>query len=149
MSTEYVNTHEQKAKLTERILNTRGGLTVTVVKGKAKFKSYNQDRTENMWHREAAEQLGDETPEEKRGYSKLHFGIPIMRGENEAFRKDYDIMIRPLFYQMKIKMMMAPIDFPVTRKMKMGQKARYMEDIRAHYEGQGVILTIPNDDEDV
>lgn len=141
----YALTHEEKASIAEDILNTRGGITVDWSKGKRKWKTHNQDKTENMWHREAAEQLKDETPEEKRGYCKLHFGVPIMRGENDKFREDYDIMIRPLPYEWKLKMMMIPLDFPVTRKMTSGQKARYMSDVQMHYRSLGVVLTEPDD----
>ena len=145
MPTEYAKTNEEKAAVYEALLNIRGGVTVTWVKGKSKWKSYNQDCTENMWHREAAEQLKDEDPEDKRAYCKLHFGVPIMRGECDKFRADYDLMIRPLPYEWKLKMMRAPIDFPVTRKMKSGQKARYMNDVQVHYQSLGVRLTIPNE----
>lgn len=145
VSTHYASTHEQKAHISEEIMNTAGGVTVSITKGKVKFKSYEQDKLENMWHREAAEQLRDETPEQKRGYCKLHFGVPILRGEDEEYRKIYDRVIRPLAYEQKLQCMMVPIDMPVTRLMKSGQKKRYLDDVWAHYAGQGVKLTDPNE----
>jgi hypothetical protein len=147
MTTIYAKTHEEKSVVAEQILNTKGGVTVEVTKGKRKKKSYDQDRLENMWHGEAAAQLADETTEEKRGYCKLHFGVPILRGENDEFREAYDRVIRPLTYEQKLQCMMVPLDFPVTRLMKSGQKARYLSDVQLHYQKLGVVLTIPNDDE--
>lgn len=139
----YVSTHEDKARIAEHILNTPGGLSVDVTKGKRKKKTHDQDKLENLWHREAAEQLGDETPEDKRGYCKLHFGVPIMRGEDDDFREAYDRVIRPLPYEFKLQAMKVPLDFPVTRLMKTGQKKRYLDDVKMHYMSLGVVLTDP------
>lgn len=144
MSTIYAQSHEDKAHVAEEIMNTPGGVTVSITKGKVKFKSYKQDKLENLWHREAAAHLRDETPEQKRGYCKLHFGVPILRGEEEDFRKAYDRVIRPLAYEQKLQAMMVPLDFPVTRLMKSGQKKRYLDDVWTHYTGLGVPLTDPD-----
>ena len=148
MPTIYAKTHKEKSDIAETIMNFRGGVTVTIEKGRTKYKSHKQDKMENKWHVEAFEQLKDNEPEYKRGEAKLLLGVPILRNENEAFKKDYDLMIKPLPYEWKIKMMMEPIDFPVTRRMTMKQKARYLDAVKTRYEEQGVILTIPKDDDD-
>ena len=76
-------------------------------------RSIEQNKLQRMWMNELEEQ-GDMRAEEYRGYCKLHFGIPILRAENEVFCEKYDRLIRPLDYEVKIEYMMAPFDFPVT-----------------------------------
>lgn len=115
--------------------------TVTVVKGKQRTPE--QNRLQRMWHLEAAEQLADETAEEKRGYCKLHFGIPILRAESDQYREAYDKFIRPLDYEAKLAMMMVPLDYPVTRLMTTAQKTQYLDAVWKHYGGLGVKLTRP------
>lgn len=118
--------------------------TVSVVDGRK--RSVEQNKLQRLWMNEAAEQLGEDTPEGYRAYCKLHFGVPILRGENEEFREAYDRVIRPHSYEDKLTMMATPLDFPVTRLMKMGQKKRYLDDIYVHFTSQGVQLTEPTDD---
>lgn len=118
--------------------------TVSVVDGRK--RSVEQNKLQRLWMNEAAEQLGEDTPEGYRAYCKLHFGVPILRGENEEFREAYDRVIRPHSYEDKLTMMATPLDFPVTRLMKMGQKKRYLDDIYVHLTSQGVQLTEPTDD---
>ena len=119
--------------------------TVNVVKGKD--RTIEQNRLQRLWHNEAAEQLGDETAEQKRAYCKLHFGVPILRAESEEFCAAYDKYIRPLSYEAKLAFMAVPLDFHVTRIMTTKQKHDFLEQMRAHYEGLGVRLTIPRSDE--
>ena len=116
--------------------------TVTVEKG-AK-RSNEQNRTQRMWHNEAAEQLQDESAEDKRAYCKLHFGVPILRNENEEFCSAYDRVFRSLPYETKLELMKVPFDFPVTRLMRTGQKKRYLDDVWHYYTALGVQLTDPD-----
>ncbi len=116
-------------------------ITVNVTKGKQ--RSTEQNRLQRLWVNEAAEQLQDETAEQKRGYCKLHFAVPIMRNEDEEFKEVYDKVIRPLSYEHKLLAMMIPLDLPVTRLMKTGQKKRYLDDIWQHFTDLGVKLTEP------
>ena len=106
-------------------------------------RSLNQNRLQRLFVNEISEQLGDQTPEEVRGYCKLTIGVPILRMENEAFREKYDRIIRPLPYEQKLELMMEPIDFPVTRLMNTKQHAKYLDEIQRHFAAQGVILTQP------
>lgn len=115
--------------------------TVSVTKGKD--RSLEQNRLQHLWHLEAAQQLQDETAEEKRAYCKLHFAVPILRAESEEFRAAYDKHIRSLPYETKLAMMMAPLDFPVTRLMTTKQMTDYLECVAQHYSGLGVRLTEP------
>ena len=116
--------------------------TVSIRKGKR--RSLQQNRLQRLWLNEAAEQLGEYTAEDYRAYCKLHFGVPILRNEDEDFRDAYDRIIRPHSYEDKLAMMRVPLDFPVTRLMKMGQKKRYLDDIYQHFTALGVQLTEPN-----
>ena len=117
--------------------------TVNLTKGQR--RSVEQNRLQRMWLQEATEQLGEYRLEEYRAYCKLHFGVPIMRGENDDFREVYDRLIRPRSYEEKLELMATPIDLPVTRLMKTGQKKRYLDDVHAHFTAQGVQLTEPNE----
>lgn len=117
--------------------------TVNLTKGKN--RSIEQNKLQRLWLREAAEQLGDDSPEGYRAYCKLHYGVPILRGENEEFCKAYDSIIRPHTYEEKLQMMALPLDFPVTRLMKTGQKKRYLDDVWIHFTNLGVKLTDPKE----
>ena len=104
-----------------------------------------QNNLQHHWIQEAAEQLKDETAEDKRAYCKLHGGVPILRAEDEEFREQYDKIIRPLPYYAKIELMKVPIDFPVTRLMKVKQFRQYLDWMSAHFSEQGVHLTTSMD----
>ncbi len=120
-------------------------LPFTVQISKGANRTIEQNKLNRLWCSEIAEQLGDRTPEEVRGYCKLHHGVPILREENEMFRKRYDAIVKPLNYQSKLLVMMEPLDLPVTRIMDSSQKHRYLEDIFRHFTEQGLVLTIPED----
>ena len=117
--------------------------TVNLTKGQR--RSVEQNRLQRMWLQEASEQLGEYRLEGYRAYCKLHFGVPILRGENDDFKEAYDRVIRPRSYEDKILMMSIPLDFPVTRLMTTGQKKRYLDDVYDHFTAQGVQLTEPNE----
>lgn len=103
-----------------------------------------QNRLQQLWHSEAANQLRDESAEEKRAYCKLHFGVPILRND-EAFRASYDRVIKPMDYQTKLALMAEPFDFPVTRLMTVKQKKQFLDAVFDHYTGLGVSLSHPDD----
>jgi hypothetical protein len=117
--------------------------TVNIVKGKD--RSIEQNKLQRKWLLEAAEQLNDGTAEEKRGYCKLHFGVPILRAEDDDFCAAYDRVIRPLSYEDKLACMMVPLDFPVTRLFTTRQTHDYLERMREHFTSLGVRLTIPEE----
>jgi hypothetical protein len=115
--------------------------TVTITDGLPRTSP--QNALQRKWVQEAAEQLGDETAEEKRGWCKLMIGCRILYGENDEFAAAFDEVIRPLPHPAKLKLMMVPLDFAVTRIMTTKQKTAYLDAMRVHFEGQGVALTIP------
>lgn len=115
--------------------------TVNVTKGKD--RSIEQNRLQRLWLNEIAEQLGDDSAEGYRAYCKLHFGVPILRAENEKFCAAYDKYIRPLPYETKLAYMAVPLDFPVSRLMTTKQTTVYLDAIHTEYTGRGVKLTEP------
>lgn len=141
MTTRILETEEHRETALQWLQNF--GLPCTMSLKKGKDRTPEQNRLQRLWHNEAAEQLGDHTPEELRAYCKLHFGIPILRAESEEFCAVYDRIIRPLPYEQKLELMAVPIDFPVTRLMTTKQKTEFLDAIYQHYTGLGVVLTIP------
>lgn len=140
--TSRVVTSEQERGLLVRFIETHKlPFTAEIVNGKR--RSVAQNRLQRLWLNEIAEQLGDRTAEEMRAYCKLHFGVPILRAENELFREKYDRIIKPLDYETKLEIMAEPLDFPVTRLMTTEQKTRYLNEIHKHFSEQGVVLTDP------
>ena len=104
-------------------------------------RTLEQNKLQRKWLKEAEEQ-GDQTAEEYRGYCKLHFGIPIRR-EEDSFGALYDKIIKPLDYEDKLKAMMLPFDLPVTRDMTRAQKVKYLDKMYEHFTGLGFKLTEP------
>ncbi len=117
--------------------------TVNLTKGQ--WRSIEQNKLQWLWMNEAAEQLGEYTASEYQAICKLELGVPILRGEDAAFRDLYDSTIRPLPYEAKLKVMGHTFDFGVTSKMKTGQKKRYLDDVYEYFTAQGVQLTEPNE----
>jgi len=108
-------------------------------------RSTEQNKLQRLWMNELAEQFGDMAAEEYRAFCKLHFAVPIMRAENEEWLADYDLMIKPLPYEYKLKMMAEPMDFPVTRKMTTKQMTQYLDAIYTEFTGRGALLTRPDE----
>jgi hypothetical protein len=143
VTTRIIKTPHDKGAVVSLIENRQPPFTVKILK-EVKKVSYEQHKLENLWHREASEQLEDETPEQKRGYCKLHFGIAIRKAEDDYFSEKYDEVIRPLTYMQKLQLMLPPFDFPVTRDMSTRGKSQYLDEIYTHYTSLGVTLTRPD-----
>lgn len=138
-----VETEQARDMLVKFIMNKALPFTASISDGK--HRTTHQNKLQRKWMMEISEQLGDQTPEEIRGYCKLAFGVPILRGENEAFRLSYDEIVKPLPYPMKLRLMMEPFDFGVTRLMNTTQKTRYLDAIHRNFSEQGIVLTNPED----
>ena len=143
MSTRFVETDWDRRMLIRYLESQPLPLTVTLSKGGK--RSLKQNRLQRQWLNEIAEQLGDQTPEEVRGYAKLTIGVPILRAENEDFRERYDAVIKPLPYETKLAMMMEPLDFPITRLMSTKQATAYLDGVHRHFSAKGIVLTDPGD----
>ena len=115
-------------------------LTVTWAQGAS--RSSLQNRLAQRWFTDIATQLGDRTHDEVRAECKVVFGVPILRAENEAFRSQYDLTLRPLPHEQKIEAVRV-FDLPVTRLMTVKQMTAFMDAMQRHWTAQGVRLTDP------
>lgn len=118
---------------------------VVEIKKPTKDRSAAQNRLAFSWYKASADQLKDQDAADYRAYCKGHFGVPI-RCEDEDFRKVYDEVIRPLSYEQKLAIMVAPIDLPVTRDMTVKQMGRYLEACEVYFIMLGVELPKPDDE---
>ena len=131
----------------QKLVNLIGGMnlgkpwTLSIDRPRKK-RTLAQNRLQREWLKEIAEQTGRRA-EEVRGECKLTIGVPILRLENDAFREQYDRVVRPLPYETKLALMMEPFDFPVTRLMTTAQHAKYLDEVQRHFAEQGVMLTEP------
>lgn len=141
MTTRAIRNEQDRKEAIKLLQNRRLPFTMTLAEGAP--RSIEQNKLQRKWLLEAEEQLGEYSAEDYRAYCKLHFGVPILRNENEAFRVQYDSIIRPLQYEQKLELMKEPISFPVTRIMTTKQKAKYLDMIYQHFIELGVKLTEP------
>ena len=143
MTTHIVRSAEDMERVARLVGNLKPPLTITVTSGAS--RSLGQNKLQRLWCMEAAEQLGDRTAEEVRGFCKLHYGVPIMREGHDDFRETYDRLIKPLPYETKLAYMMEPLDFPITRLMTVGEKSQYLDAMHKGLSELGVKLTEPSE----
>lgn len=141
MTTRIIRTEADIEAL--RLLLKSRKLPVTIEVTAGASKTNQQNRLQRQWCNDAAQQLGDRTAEDVRAYSKLHFGVPILRAESEAYCAAYDRLIRPLPYATKLEYMATPFDFAVTRAMTTKQLTAYLDAMAQYWSGLGVALTDP------
>ncbi len=79
---------------------------------------------------------------DQRCYCKLHFGVPILRRDNEEFQQTYDSVIKPLPYEKKLQAMKL-ID--ISSIMGVKQMTEYLQEIEAECTEQGIRLVHPED----
>ena len=114
-------------------------LTVSVNAGKG--RSLDQNAISHAWYAQVARELREDDERGVKRFCKLHFGVPILRAEDEEFRLAYDAAIRGrLSYEEKLQAMDI---LPVTSRMTTVQLSRYMEDVQGHFLGRGVRLEFP------
>ena len=143
MTTRFLETDHDRRMLI-RFLETQP-LPLTVSLSKGGVRTLKQNKLQRLWLGEIADQLGDQSAEDIRGYCKLTIGVPILRAENESFRERYDDVVKPLPYEQKIALMMEPLDFPVTRLMTTKQHTAYLDGVHRHFSERGIMLTDPGD----
>jgi len=141
MSEVTVKRAEDRTQAATILGNFKLPFTMTLKKGT--HRSLEQNRLQWLWMNEAAEQLGEYTPSQYQAICKLELGVPILRGEDSDFRELYDKTIKPLPYETKLEVMGHKFDFPVTSRMKSGQKKRYLDDVYIYFTELGVNLTEP------
>ena len=141
MGSAAIRTEHDRKMAIRRIENAELPCTMTLTKGAP--RSIEQNRLNRMWMLEL-ERQGDMTAEEYRAYCKAFFGIPILLAENEAFRQQYEAIVKPLPYEQKLEIMKEPIDFPCTRLMTVKQEKRYLDEVYGYWTGKGFKLTDPD-----
>lgn len=141
--TRIVETEADRSMLLRFLDSKTLPMTVSIADGK--HRTTPQNRLQRQWMTEIAAQLGDRTPEDVRGECKLTFGVPILREQNAAFRKEYDEVVKPLPYELKLRLMKEPFDFGVTRIMTTRQKTEYLDRVHRHFSEMGIVLTNPDD----
>lgn len=141
MTQRIVETEQEREMLIRFILGHKLPLTANITT--AGKRSSRQNRLAQQWNADISRQLEGWTAEYARGYCKLHMGVPILRNEDEKFALEYDAVIKPLPYEHKLKLMMVPFDFGVTRLMNSKQQSAYMDSVHQHFSEQGVMLTDP------
>ena len=117
-------------------------MPITVTWAQGASRSHAQNRLAQRWFTDVATQLGDQTHEDVRAMCKLHFGVPILRAENEAFCASYDRTMKHLPYEDKLAAIKA-FDLPVTRIMTVKQMTAFMDAMQQHWTEQQVRLTDP------
>lgn len=119
---------------------TRRYLTVKLSAGKK--RTPNQNDISHTWYEQVARELREDDARGVKRFCKLHFGVPILRAEDEEFRTVYDATVKGMTYEQKLQVMDL---LPVTSLMKTGQLSAYMETVQDHYRERGVILKFPQE----
>jgi hypothetical protein len=96
----------------------------------AKTRTEEQNAISHAWYAQLAKELRDDTPLAYKCFCKLHFGVPILRAEDDEFRTVYDTAIKSLSYEKKLEVMKI---LPVTSIMKTKQLSQYLEAMQAHF----------------
>jgi hypothetical protein len=113
-------------------------LKVSVKAGRA--RSLNQNDLTHAWYAQIARELREDDELGWKCYCKLHHGVPILRAEDAEFRATYDVAIKGLSYEQKLRVMRI---LPVTSLMTRAQMSKYAEEVRRDFTGRGVPLEFP------
>lgn len=140
--TTYAVRNEYERELAAKAIGHRK-IPFTAVFNSGLPRSNDQNRLNRLWMNELESQDDNMTAEEYRGWCKLHIGIPILRNEDEAFCEEYDRVIKPMPYELKLTLMMVPFDFGVTRLMTVKQEMTYLDRVFRHFTEKGFQLTEP------
>lgn len=83
--------------------------------------------------------------EDVRRYCKLHHGVPIMRRDDEEFRRGWNRLFLYLSYEEKLELMgpcalFGPDGFPVTRLFSRTQGIEYTNKVVDEFRARGVFF---------
>lgn len=120
--------------------HARRYIEVTVKHGKQ--RSVEQNAVMHGWFGQVSRELREDDERGVKRFCKLHFGVPILRAEDDDFREAYDRVVRPLPYADKL---VAMDILPVTSSMTTIQLDKCMTDIQDHFRKVGVDLKYPNE----
>lgn len=93
-------------------------------------RSVDQNAISHAWYQQLARELREDDELGWKCYCKLHFGVPILRAENDEFREAYDGAIKGLTYEQKLGVMRL---LPVTSLMTKAQLSKYLELVQAEF----------------
>jgi hypothetical protein len=105
-----------------------------------KDRSMDQNAISHVFYEQLSRELREDDANGWKRFSKLHFGVPILRAEDEQFRTFYDGALKSLSYEQKLKAMEY---VPVTSIMTKPQLSRYLETMQEHFLQHGVRLEFP------
>ena len=115
-------------------------LPLTVQHKQGADRSLDQNDLQFLWANEFARAMGDRSTEDVRLDWKLRHGVPVLRAEDEGFRKVYDENLRGLPFERKLALMAY---IPVTSLMTVKQMSAYLDAVQREALSQGVRLTDP------
>ena len=138
MAHRILRTEQDRADMIRLLETLKLPLTIRWQQGAN--RSLDQNQLQWMWAGEVARQRGDMEQDEVQREWKLHYGVPILREDNDDFRDTYDRAIKPLPYEQKIKAMDL-ID--VSSIMNVKQMTAYLDRIQRECLQQGFRLTDP------
>ena len=118
--------------------NSAKYLRVTIKRGKD--RSIPQNSISHAWYEQLARELREDDAIGWKCHAKLHYGVPILRAEDEEFRTTYDLVIKRLTYEQKLEAMKC---WPVSSLMTKVQLGKYLEAMQQGFAQQGVYLTFP------
>lgn len=106
-----------------------------------KDRSGQQNALSHVWYEQIAHELREDTALGVKAECKLHYGVPILRAEDDDFRAAYDAAIKPLTYEQKLAAMRY---WPVTSLMSTAQLSEYLQAMQDAYRGR-VTLEFPDE----
>lgn len=107
-------------------------LKMTIRTGKD--RSLDQNAISHCFYEQLARELKEDDALGWKSFSKLTFGVPILRAEDSEFRTFYDAAIKnTLSYEQKLDAMKY---LPVTSLMTKPQLSKYLEAMQAHFADQ-------------
>lgn len=107
------------------------------VEVKSGERSVDQNALSHRWYAQIWTQGRELNTVQARRFCKLHFGVPIMRANDDTFRSGWDRLIKPLPYETKLEIM----DWwPVTSLMSTTEMREYLTMMQTHFGPKGVIL---------
>lgn len=105
-------------------------------------RSLDQNAMFFVLYTQVAAQKQDESVDEIRCHCKLHFGVPILRRDDEQFRDWYNQTLLHSDYEIK-KASMRYV--PVTSEFSKKQGSEYIDEIIREYSQQGLCLLHPSE----
>jgi len=141
VTTTYVNSEPSLSKLIgdlRELWREHKFLRISIKAGKD--RSLDQNAIAHAWFSQIANELREQTALQVKAECKLTIGVPILRAEDEDFRKFYDKSIRLMTYEDKL----AAMSFlPVTSLMTVKQLSQFLVGMQETYRKRDVALEFP------